>query len=142
MTKTTFTIAKASDIAPLVQRMAEYFERGGVKPLMVGVSQSSGKPRSNAENRYYHGVIVQKALEHYEAHPMDLIKDVMEAARINLNSDFVHELIKVRFGVKSTAKLDTTGFEELMLRIRQHFAEMGTQILEPSETNSPTGQGV
>jgi hypothetical protein len=128
-----FTIKQPSDAFGLLARIKDYFERGGKKPLIVTVKSGSGKSRSDKENRYYHGVVVQGALEHYAQHPMDLIRDVLDAVGANITPEFIHELIKLRFGVKSTAKLDTTGFEELMLRLRQHFAELGTDIKEPRE---------
>lgn len=129
----TFTITQSPDAFDLLAKIKSYFDRGGKKPLTVTVEAGSGKLRSSQENRYYHGVVVQRAVEHYTLHPTDLIRDVLDAVGANITPEFVHELIKLRFGVKSTAKLDTTAFEELMLRLRRHFAELGTSIAEPNE---------
>ena len=79
--------------------------------------------RSLQQNRYYHGVVIPRALEYYREHPIDMFRDIKEALKADLTPEFVHELFKLLF-IKggSTRKLETAEMEEYHLAIRGHFA--------------------
>jgi len=126
------TISQPSDIFALTARIKDYFDRGGVQPIVFEVKKSSGKKRTVKQNRYYHGVVVDGALEHYKGNIESMVIDIWKATEAELTHDFVHELLKMLAKVKSTKK-DTIGFEDLMTFFRLHFAEKGVDIREPNE---------
>ena len=76
-----------------------------------------GKPRSDPENRYFHGVILP-ILAEYTGYTIDEMKGV----------------VKFKFNIKSTADLTTVEFEKFCSDIRAWASrDLGCYIPEPNE---------
>jgi len=98
--------------------------------------------RSNKENRYYRGVLVKEATEHYANNIGDLIRDVLLATKAAPTEDFVHSLFKMMFNKgRSTTILmkgkdveDDDRYQEYIFKIRDHFLHAHqVRISEPNE---------
>lgn len=90
--------------------------------------------RSNKQNKYYWGVVIQKALEYYEEKPADLLRDLVSATDAEITSKFAHELFKMMFNFKgSTTKLNTKEMMEYQDSIRELFFHRGFDIPPPNQ---------
>lgn len=105
------------------------------KNVLIEIEVKKAK-RSLPQNNYYFGVVV----------PM--IKSAMNEYGNDFTTEEAHEFLKSQFNYKeveitdghyinvprSTTKLDTTGFQEYVLKIQQFASEMlGIIIPEPNE---------
>ena len=94
----------------------------------------SGKNRSNPQNKYYWGVIVQ-TLSDELGYTRNEIHDLIKYRFLS-----TPDIVKGRTGqvmlqrTKSTTELDTKSFESLMSEIREWASiELGIYLPEPNE---------
>ena len=94
----------------------------------------SGKNRSNPQNKYYWGVIVQ-TLSDELGYTRNEIHDLIKYRFLS-----TPDIVKGRTGqvmlqrTKSTTELDTKSFESLMSEIREWASiELGIYLQEPNE---------
>lgn len=83
---------------------------------------SAKTQRSNSQNKYYWGCVVSEALDYYKANQTDLIRDILDAVKVELTPEFIHSMFKMRFNRgQSTASNDTSRMVEYQDAIREHF---------------------
>lgn len=104
-----------------------YLETLTDKEVQVSVKRKS-KPRSDRQNRYYHGVVIKILADHLGYSP----DEMHDALRLHFLIDRERKIPTI----KSTTSLDTIGFENYMSQIRQWASEeFSLYIPEPNETD-------
>ncbi len=93
------------------------------------------KGRSNSQNSYYWGVVLEAFFNSEIGYTKDEWHEIIKAKFLSQT-----DIVKGRTGAvylahsKSTTKLDTKEFEELMTQVRQWASiELGIWIPEPNE---------
>lgn len=97
--------------------------------------KSSGKNRSNPQNRYYWGVCIALLSEH-TGYTTDEIHEVLKhkflkrvLRMLNLKQKNVEEVSIT----ESTSNLDTIQFEEYLSQVRIWASQLGCYLPEPHE---------
>lgn len=131
--------------AKVEQQLAAVFRNAEGRQVVISVREVRRR-RSNDQNAYYWGVVVQTVLEAFR-----------EAGNM-VDADDVHLFLKLRVGklaqvlvtpqgeviksLGSTSKLSTTEFMNYIERIRAWAVEvLGVEIPEPGEATQPTKEG-
>lgn len=88
--------------------------------------------RSSEQNRYYWKVIVQTIVEYYQKNNREFIFDLLDP---EFTAEFIHEYLKKKYNRnRSTADLDTDGFQKYFDKIREDwFHKRGIHIPAPNE---------
>lgn len=99
----------------------------------------SGKNRSNPQNKYYWGCVVQILSDELGYTPNE-IHEIIKYKFLTSKLPIETKKTRVNVGIlKSTTDLDTKEFEELMSKVRQWASiELGIYITEPNEITDET----
>jgi hypothetical protein len=95
-----------------------------------------GKPRSDPENRYFHGVILP-ILAEYTGYTIDECKDLVKSmflkSEIMLRTKDGYQEVST---VRGSSRLSTAEFEKFMSDIRTWASQtLGIYVPEPNEVN-------
>ncbi|MGL4999500.1 MAG: hypothetical protein ACRC5T_11075 [Cetobacterium sp.] len=121
MSKGIIKITNKAEAWDFISKIKSALERPNFQGVTFQVVTDKPK-RSLEQNKYYWGVIVDKAIEFYLGNIRALITDLMAAMRFELTPDFIHELFKLMFNKGcSTAKLKTDEMVIYQDNIRHHF---------------------
>lgn len=94
------------------------------------------KVRSNAENRYYHGVVLE-LLSEYTGYTADEMHDILKAMFLSEKQRLKWDKRKKIQIQKSTSTLTTVQFEKFLEDVRRWAAsELGCYIPNPNEPPS------
>ncbi len=134
MSKTIIKITNKTEAYQFIYRLLNYLDRPDFKGITFEVVSEKPK-RSLQQNKYYWGVVIEKAVDFYKQNIRLLIVDLMEAMNFALTPDFIHELFKMLFnGGKSTTGLKTDEMMNYQDKIRHHFLhKYGVDIPPPNE---------
>lgn len=87
--------------------------------------------RSIAQNKYLWGVVNAHILGYFKVHMQKFFEYLLITG---LTAEFIHEWIKLRYKVRSTTRLTTEEFCELVYQIRHDmYHDLGLHIPEPNE---------
>ena len=95
----------------------------------------NSKQRSNQQNKYYWGKLLEDVEGFYRNNQTAFILDVLEAVDADITPEFIHEMLKMRFNDRqSTTRNTTKTMEEYMLKLRVFFQQKhGLDIPPPNE---------
>lgn len=86
---------------------------------------------SEQQRKYYFPAIVHPVLEYYKANQTDLIRDILDAVKVNFTPEFVHQFMKMRFNKGRSTKDLIMPADEWLTRLRAHYMRNYTLDLAP-----------